>query len=130
MHVKGAAELLNDLAAAVVGVGPGKSLAAKVGAIQADLAANDTAGACRTLRAFIDEVNAQTGKKISGAVAASLISQARDIEAALGCWTQRRRHPSISREALATVGLPRAAALPWDSRSCRQPSRPAGKEPR
>ena len=34
---------------------------------------------------FIDEVNAQTGKKISTALAASLISQAHSIEAALGC---------------------------------------------
>jgi hypothetical protein len=37
------------------------------------------------LGAFIHEVNAQTGKKISAAQAASFISQAQDIEAALGC---------------------------------------------
>jgi streptogramin lyase len=85
VHVKGAAEQLGDLAAAVAGVGPGKSLAAKVSAIEDDLAANDTADACATLNDFINEVNAQAGKKISTASAASLISQARNIEAALGC---------------------------------------------
>ena len=83
--VKGAATQLGDLAAAVVGVGPGKSLAAKVNAIEDSLAANDTADACATLNDFINEVNAQTGKKIRPAFAASLISQARNIEAAIGC---------------------------------------------
>ena len=83
--VKGAADQLDDLAAAVADVGPGKSLAAKVGAVEDDLAANDTADACATLNDLISEVNAQTGKKIGPVVAASLISQARNIEAALGC---------------------------------------------
>jgi hypothetical protein len=49
------------------------------------VAANDTADACATLGAFADEVNAQTGKKISTAQAASFNLQAQDIEAALGC---------------------------------------------
>jgi hypothetical protein len=83
--VKGAAEELSDLANAVAGVGPGRSLAAKVRAIERGLAANDTPDACATLNDLIDEINAQTGKKISTALAASLISQAHDIEAALGC---------------------------------------------
>ena len=72
-------------AAAVAGVGPGESLAAKVAAIEGYVAADDTADACATLGAFINEVNAQTGKKISTAQAASFIAQAQDIEAALGC---------------------------------------------
>jgi hypothetical protein len=33
----------------------------------------------------VSEVNAQTGKKISTAQAASFITQAQNIEAALGC---------------------------------------------
>ena len=49
------------------------------------VAANDTADACDMLGDFINEVNAQTSKKISTAQAASFISQAQDIEAALGC---------------------------------------------
>jgi hypothetical protein len=85
VHVKGAAEELTDLGVAVAGVGPGRSLAAKVTAIEGYVAANDTADACATLGAFVNEVNAQTGKKISTAQAASFISQAQDIEAALGC---------------------------------------------
>jgi len=83
--VRGAAEQLEDLAAAVEGVGPGKSLAAKVTAIQGYVAANDTAAACATLDDLINEVNAQTGKKLGAALAAALISQAHDIQAALGC---------------------------------------------
>ena len=85
VSVKGASEQLDDLADAVTGVGPGKSLAAKVAAIEDALAANDTADACMTLDDFINEVNAQTEKKISTAVAASLIAQANGIRAALDC---------------------------------------------
>jgi streptogramin lyase len=83
--VKGATEQLTDLGAAVTGVGPGRSLAAKVAAIEGYVATNDTVNACATLGAFISEVDAQTGKKISTAQAASLITQARDIETALAC---------------------------------------------
>lgn len=85
VHVNGAAEQLDDLADAVAGVGPGKSLTAKVTAIQDSLADDDTAEACAILDDFMNEVNAQTGKKISTAVAASLIAQANGIRAALGC---------------------------------------------
>jgi hypothetical protein len=83
--VKGAAEQLTDLGAAVAGVGPGHSLADKVTAIDGFVAASDTLDACATLGAFRSEVDAQTGKKISTAQAASFITQAQDIEAALGC---------------------------------------------
>jgi hypothetical protein len=83
--VKGAAEQLSELATAVIGVGPGRSLADVVSAIQADVAANDTAGACKTLGAFVNEVNAQTDDKISDEEAESLLMQAHDIKAALGC---------------------------------------------
>jgi outer membrane lipoprotein SlyB len=85
VHVQGAAEQLGGLAEAVVGIGPGRSLAAKVAAIQGYLAANQTADACATLDAFVNEVSAQTGKKIGTAQAASLNSQAQNIEAALDC---------------------------------------------
>jgi streptogramin lyase len=85
VQVTGAAEELGDLADAVVGIGPGRSLAAKVAAIQEYVAADDTADACATLGDFLNEVNAQTGKKISSARAASLNLQAQDIDAALDC---------------------------------------------
>jgi hypothetical protein len=85
VHVKGAAEQLSDLANAVTGVGPGTSLADKVASVQSDLAANDTGDACGTLNAFINEVNAQTGKHIKADMAASLIDAAQRIEAVIPC---------------------------------------------
>jgi hypothetical protein len=85
VQVKSAAEQLTDLGVAVAGVGPGQSLTGKVTAIEGYVAANDTLHSCAALGAFINEVNAQAGKKISTAHAASLITQAQDIEAALGC---------------------------------------------
>jgi hypothetical protein len=85
VHVNSAAEQLTSLGSAVTGVGPGTSLAAKVNQIQAYVAANDQSDACGTLGAFMHEVNAQTGKKITADQAASLITQAQSIEATLGC---------------------------------------------
>jgi hypothetical protein len=79
VHVKGAAEQLDELAALVTGVGPGNSLAAKVAAI----AAGDDS--CDVLADFRSEVNAQTGKKLSDAQAANLLVRAQQIGAALGC---------------------------------------------
>ena len=84
--VKGAAALLTDLAAAVAGVGAGHRLALEVAAIQRRVSANDTAHACALLRVFILDVRTQhLFRKIGSAQATSLIGQARDIEAALGC---------------------------------------------
>jgi hypothetical protein len=85
VHVKGAAEQLSDLANAVKGVGPGTSLADKVAAAQAYLAAGDKTDACSTLNAFINEVKAQSGKSIPAAKASSLIAEAQQIEAVIGC---------------------------------------------
>jgi streptogramin lyase len=85
VEVKGATEQLSDLAAAVTGVGPGASLANKVAAITSDMDADDTSDACDGLVAFGSEVRAQSGKKLSTTQAASLLSQAQGINAALGC---------------------------------------------
>lgn len=85
VQVKGAAEQLADLGDAVEGVGPGKSLGNKLNEAQAALDRNDLAGACSILGAFVHEVNAQTGKKISPSTAASLIAAATRIETLLGC---------------------------------------------
>jgi hypothetical protein len=84
VHVKGASEQLSDLANAVNGVGPGTSLADKVGGITSDLSANDSSDACGTLNAFIHEVNAQS-KHIGSTLAAQLIAEATQIEAVIGC---------------------------------------------
>jgi streptogramin lyase len=84
-QIKGAAEELTELAAGVTGVGPGASLANKVAAIQRNVAADDTTDACASLTSFNHEVDAQAGKSLSTAQAASLLAQTQDIEAALGC---------------------------------------------
>jgi hypothetical protein len=83
VNVLGAAAQLANLS--LSGVPPGTSLADKVTKAQAYLAANDTPDACRVLTGFINEVNAQTGKYISKAVANSLIASVTRIKAVLGC---------------------------------------------
>ena len=84
MHIS-VAGLLNDLAGKVAGVGPGKSLSDKVAQASADFAAHNIASACSRLQGFLNEVRAQTGKKIVAAVAASLTSDAQNIRTALAC---------------------------------------------
>lgn len=91
VHVKGAAEQLSDLASAVTGVGPGTSLADKVASVQSYLAAGDTSDTCGTLRAFINQVKAQTGKSIPAATATTLIATAQRIEAVIPCTSGPRR---------------------------------------
>ena len=76
---------LTYLLTAVTNVGAGTSLADKVKQIKQDVAANDTTGACQGLSAFIAQVNAQTGKKLSTAQAASLTTEARSIKTILDC---------------------------------------------
>jgi hypothetical protein len=73
------------LLTAVTGAGPGKSLANKVKLIQASVAANNKTEACGELNAFINEVKAQAGKKLTTEQAASFTSQAKDIMTVLGC---------------------------------------------
>jgi trimeric autotransporter adhesin len=84
----GPATLLADLYQAVTTptpVGPGNSLGSKVQQAQAYYAAGDIADTCSTLGAFINEVAAQTGKKIPATTAAQLTADAQQIQADLGC---------------------------------------------
>ena len=83
--VKGAAEQLADLAAAVKGVGPGKSLAATVAVAQWFLAHGQIHATCLTLTVFKLQVRAQSGKKIPTAQATALIADANRIRAVLNC---------------------------------------------
>jgi hypothetical protein len=80
-----AAALLAALRTEVMGVGPGKSLANKVTAAQTYYTANDLQATCAMLTAFVNEVEAQAGKKIGQALDAKLIADALAIEAAIGC---------------------------------------------
>jgi hypothetical protein len=85
VHVKGAAEQLDDLHAAVIGVPPGNSLANMVTAAQGKLATGDVAGTCALLHALTHEISAQAGKKLTAAQAALFTSTAQRIAAVLSC---------------------------------------------
>ena len=77
--------MLTALAAAVIGVGPGTSLADTVSQVQAYLAANDLADACSTLDALNHKLSAQAGKAISMAQANALIADVNQIKTVLTC---------------------------------------------
>jgi len=87
IHVRGASEQVTDLLNYVTqnNIGPGNSLAAKLNATLTSLAASDQASACSTLQSFINEVQAQAGKKITLDQAAQLLSAANQIRSVLGC---------------------------------------------
>lgn len=87
VHVKGAAEQLGDLRSWLISnhVGPGSSLPDKIQSVLSYLAGGDVGEACSTLRAFDNEVRAQTGKKVSAAQAAYARGETTRIETALGC---------------------------------------------
>ena len=61
------------------------SLLAKLSNALAAISAGNLGSACGLLDAFINEVQAQTGKKITAAQAAQLIAAATQIKAVLGC---------------------------------------------
>jgi Protein of unknown function (DUF1566) len=69
----------------VTGVGPGRSLADKVALAQTYYAVPDIQATCAVLTGFINEVQAQAGKKISPQLDAKLVADAQAIEAAIGC---------------------------------------------
>lgn len=76
---------LEALLAKVTGVGPGRSLAAKVRSAQRSLSAGDEAGACSALADFIHHVSVQSGKSLTEAQAAEFVSDANEIRAVIGC---------------------------------------------
>jgi hypothetical protein len=85
VHVKGAGEQLGDLANAVSGVGPGTSLTDKVADAQAAVRDSRVAAACSTLDAFINQVQALSGKSIPSGTATSLATAGARIRAVLDC---------------------------------------------
>jgi parallel beta-helix repeat protein len=87
VHAKGAAEQLSDLLGLVTSqdLGPGESLQDKLTSALAAVTAGDGASACSTLTAFVNEVNAQTGKSLTPTQALQLRSAAKRIEAVLAC---------------------------------------------
>jgi hypothetical protein len=79
------AQLLAALRTAVIGVGPGTSLADKVAQALTYLNSADVSDTCSTLSAFVNELTAQSGKTIPQAQAATLITNAQQIKTLLGC---------------------------------------------
>jgi Tol biopolymer transport system component len=77
--------LLGRIDAAVSHDGLATSLKAKLQSALAKLGDGQLAAACNTLNAFINEVQAQSGKKIMAGDAMALINDANEIRAALGC---------------------------------------------
>ena len=90
--VRGAGEQIGDLTSLVnsfnLKQGIENSLDAKLRNVNAALAAanaGDTATACNLMAAFINEVNAQSGKALTSAQADQLRSAANQIRSVLGC---------------------------------------------
>jgi len=65
--------------------GAGASLIAKLQSALAAINASDTATACDSLTAFVNETQAQSGKKLSTDQASQLINSANQIKTGLGC---------------------------------------------
>jgi hypothetical protein len=88
--VKTAADEINDLIGKVESLpnvphGIKNALVAKLNAALKALKANQTATACARLQDFINQVRAQSGKKISVIAASGLIADATQIRATVGC---------------------------------------------
>jgi hypothetical protein len=86
---KGPSAQIIDLQAAVAGLdlqdGTETSVQAKLSAALTALAAHNLSDACGSLGALINQINAQTGKKISAADAQVLIMTVQRIRSAAGC---------------------------------------------
>ena len=88
VHVKGGSEQVTDLQALITSYGLGTlgtSLNDKLTTVQRMLAANKTNQACSSLDAFLNQVNAQTGKALSQAQAPEVRLAAVRIKNAVGC---------------------------------------------
>lgn len=78
-------ERLAELFDTVVDVGPGGSFADKIEQAQAYLAVPDIESACGVLKAFVNQVSAQTGKRLTAEQGMELIADAQEILDAIGC---------------------------------------------
>ena len=78
-------ELANSVEALALHPGTQNSLVKKLQAALAAYNAGDTAGACSKLDSFIQEVRAQSGKKIETAAANRLTADAGTIKQSIGC---------------------------------------------
>jgi hypothetical protein len=79
------ANLANSVGNLGLPSGIAASLTGKLDAALAAASAGDLVTACSKLQAFINETQAQAGKKMSQADATALIAEAQRIRAVLGC---------------------------------------------
>jgi hypothetical protein len=77
--------LMANLQHGVIGVGVGTSLYDKVGQGQTYLEANDIVDTCSTMKAFNNQVIAQTGQHLAKATATQLIGSSNQIQNVLAC---------------------------------------------
>jgi hypothetical protein len=80
---------ISDLQDQIAGLGLPRGLTTALNSTLQDaldaLAIDDTAGACDSLQSFLNQVKAQTGKKLTSAQAQQLTDGANDIRTQLGC---------------------------------------------
>lgn len=79
------ARLLDQLAAMVVGLGPGDSLSGKVADANAYFESGDIVAACSTLNALQNQLAALAGKKLSDAEVAGLTGSVNTLKQLIGC---------------------------------------------
>jgi len=88
-HVNGAAEQINNLIAPLQSLGlrsaTANSLIVKLQGAASALDRGNIEAACGTLGAFLNEVNAQSGKKLTADLAAQMTADATRIRGLLGC---------------------------------------------
>jgi hypothetical protein len=80
-----AVDLFQTLLSTVAGIGLGNNL---IGEIQQALVlflASNTSGSCSSLNAFLNEVNAQAGKRIDPQTAQQLLQEVGALEGVIGC---------------------------------------------
>jgi uncharacterized delta-60 repeat protein len=85
VHVRGADEQLDLLIEFVTPLGPGTSLADKLLGAKSDLQHGDLPGACEKLNAFSNQVQPQSGKKLTAEQADELIAASGRIRTVLEC---------------------------------------------
>ena len=81
------ADLIAEVSGAELPHGIERSLLAKLEGAQRKVDADDLNGACGSLGAYINEVRAQSGKKLEAAYAEDLVLDAIGVRDALGCGT-------------------------------------------
>jgi hypothetical protein len=79
------ADLIDSVEALELPRGIERSLVAKLTVAQRKLDADQLAGACRSLGAFVNQVSAQSGKKITADAAHQLTDEATAVRESLGC---------------------------------------------